>query len=116
MSPASICQNFHEDCAHSLNKQINMEMFANYTYLTFYSYFIQHDKALHGFAKMFLKNSQEEREHSLLLIEYVTKRGGKVVMTNIEKPEVELSTAKNAVEAALNLEKDVNQSLLNLQG
>ena len=51
----------------------------------------------------------------MLLIEYVTKRGGKVVMENIKKPEVELSTAKNAVEAALNLEKDVNQSLLNLQ-
>ena len=115
MSPASIRQNFHEDCEQALNKQINMEMFASYTYLTLYSYFIQHDKALHGFAKMFLKNSQEEREHSLLLIEYVTKRGGKVVMENIKKPEVELSTAKNAVEAALNLEKDVNQSLLNLQ-
>merc|ERR1719186_1978362 len=91
-----------------------MEMHASYTYLTLYSYFIQHDKALHGFAKMFFKNSQEEREHSKLLIDYQAKRGGKVVMEDIKKPEIEFSTAKDAVEAALKLEKGVNQSLLKL--
>ena len=114
MSRASIRQNFDEECEKSLNKQINMEMYASYTYLTLYSYFIQHDKALHGFAKMFFKNSQEEREHSKLLIDYQAKRGGKVVMEDIKKPEIEFSTAKDAVEAALKLEKDVNQSLLKL--
>ena len=114
MSPANIRQNFHDECEKSLNKQINMEMYASYTYLTLYSYFIQHDKALHGFARMFIKNSQEEREHSLILIDYQAKRGGKVIMEDIKKPEVELKTAKDAVEAALKLEKEVNQSLLDL--
>ena len=114
MSPANIRQNIHDECEKSLNKQINMEMYASYTYLTLYSYFIQQDKALHGFAKMFIKNSDEEREHSLTLIEYQAKRGGKVVMEDIKKPEVELKTAKDAVEAALKLEKEVNQSLLDL--
>merc|ERR1712034_215959 len=114
MSPPSIRQNFHDECEKSLNKQINMEMYASYTYLSLYSYFIQHDKALHGFAKMLIKNSQEEWEHSLTLIDYLAKRGGKVVMEDIKKPEVDLKTAKDAVEAALQLEKEVNQSLLDL--
>ena len=46
MSPANIRQNFHDECEKSLNKQINMEMYASYTYLSLYSYFIQQDKAL----------------------------------------------------------------------
>ena len=91
-----------------------MEMYASYTYLTMYSFFIQQDKALHGFANMFFNNSKEETEHSLMLIEYQTKRGGKVVMEDIKKPNIELSTAKAAVEATLKLEKEVNQSLLDL--
>ena len=35
-------------------------------------------------------------------------------MEEIKKPQVELKTAKDAVEAALKLEKEVNQSLLDL--
>ena len=111
---SSIRQNFHDDCEKLLNKQINKEMYASYTYLALYSYFIQQDQSLHGFAQMFFKNSQEEREHSVLLIDYLVNRGGKVVMEDVKKPEVELKTAKDAVIAALELEKEINQSLLDL--
>ena len=116
MSPVQnrIRQNFHYECEQALNKQVNMELYASYAYLTMYSYFIKHDKALHGFAKMFLKSSQEEKEHALLLIDYLAKRGGTALMEDVKKPEIEFVTAMDAVEVALKLEKDVNESLLGI--
>ena len=60
---SSIRQNFHKDCEEAINNQINLEMHASYTYLALYAHFLQYDKALHGFSKMFLKSSQEEKDH-----------------------------------------------------
>merc|ERR1712080_247157 len=50
--------------------------------------------------------SEEERAHGMKLMEYQTKRGGRVVFQDIAKP--------TTMEAALELEKTVNQSLLDL--
>lgn len=35
MSASQVRQNFHEDCEEAINRQINMELFAFYTYLSF---------------------------------------------------------------------------------
>ena len=43
------------------------------------TYFSRHDVALPGFAKLFRKNSDEEREHAFKLVEYQNMRGGTVV-------------------------------------
>ena len=49
------------------------------------------------------------------LMEYQTKRGGGVVFQDIAKPTtMEWGTPLEAMEAALELEKTVNQSLLDL--
>jgi len=37
-----------------------------------------------------------------------------VILNNVPQPETEWTSAKNAVETSLELEKDVNKSLLNL--
>lgn len=34
MSSNQVRQNFHEDCEEAINRQINMELFASYTYLS----------------------------------------------------------------------------------
>ena len=66
--------------------------------------------AAHGFAKIFKKNSEEEREHAFKLVDYQNMRGGRVVFQDIAKPtKVEWASAQEAVEAALELEKTVNQ-------
>lgn len=112
---SKIRQNFHEDCEALLNKQINMEMYASYVYLSMATYFDRDDIALHGFAKKFREDSHEEREHAEKFIKYQTKRGGKVVFQDIAKPTtLEWGSALQAVEAALELEKTVNQSLLDM--
>jgi len=115
MAVSKIRQNYHEDCEALINKQINMEFYASYVYLSMSSWFNRDDQALHGFAAHFKNESGEERAHGMKLMEYQTKRGGRVVFQDIAKPTtMEWGTPLEAMEAALELEKTVNQSLLDL--
>merc|ERR1712137_219026 len=115
VSMSRIRQNFEEATEALINKQINMEFYASYVYLSMAAYFNRDDQALHGFAKFFQKSSDEEREHGMKLMEYQAKRGGRVVFQDIAKPSSsEWGTPLQAMEAALELEKTVNQSLLDL--
>merc|ERR1712183_1092804 len=92
-----------------------MEFYASYVYLSMSSWFNRDDQALHGFAGHFKTESGEERAHGMKLMEYQTKRGGRVVFQDIAKPTtMEWRTPLEAMEAALELEKTVNQSLLDL--
>merc|ERR1711971_323174 len=115
MAVSKIRQNYHEDCEALINKQINMEFYASYVYLSMSSYFNRDDQALLGFAAHFKTESGEERAHGMKLMEYQTKRGGRVVFQDVAKPTTkEWGTPLEAMEAALELEKTVNQSLLDL--
>jgi len=115
MAVSKIRQNFHEECEAMINKQINMEFYASYVYLSMASYFARDDVALHGFASHFRNESDEERNHGMKLMEYQSKRGGRVVFQDIAKPSsMEWGSPLEAMEAALELEKTVNQSLLDI--
>jgi len=107
-------QNFQAAVEEAVNQQITMEMKASHIYLSLHAYFARDRVALPGLAKFFRKSSDEEREHALKLVDYITQRGGKVVLQNIPAPEIEWQSAKNAIEFTLALEKEVNKSLLNL--
>merc|ERR1712186_28053 len=112
MAMSKIRQNYHEDCEALINKQINMEFYASYVYLSMSSFFNRDDQALHGFADHFKKESNEERAHGMKLMEYQTKRGGRVVFQDIAKPTtMDWGSPLEAMEAALELEKTVNQNL-----
>jgi len=113
MAVSKVKQNFHTESESLINKQINMELYASYTYLSMAAYFARDDIALHGFAKRFKEASHEEREHAEKLIDYQNRRGGRVVFKEIAKPSVdEWGTAIEAIEASMELEKTVNASLL----
>merc|ERR1712211_92071 len=86
MAMSKIRQNYHEDCEALINKHINMEFYASYVYLSMSSFFNRDDQALHGFADHFKKESNEERVHGMKLMEYQTKRVGRVVFQDIAKP------------------------------
>merc|ERR1712241_800226 len=108
-------QNYHEDCEARINKQINMELYASYVYLSMSFYFSRDDVAFPGFAKYFKKNSDEEREHAQKFMEYQNNRGGRIVLQDVGKPaQDEWGSPVEAIEAALELEKTVNQSILDL--
>merc|ERR1712098_1046311 len=91
MAMSKVKQNFHSDSEALINKQINMELYASYVYLSLSAYFA----------------------HAMKLIDYQTMMGGRVVFREIAKPSMdEWGTALEAVEATLELEKTVNESLL----
>ncbi|VDD77814.1 unnamed protein product [Mesocestoides corti] len=108
-------QNFHEECEAGINRQINMELYASYLYLSMSQHFDRDDVALNGFRKYFAKASEEEREHAIKLMRYQCKRGGHIVYQDISKPQkTEWASGLEAMEAALKIEQDVNESLLAL--
>merc|ERR1712114_15152 len=103
MAMSKVKQNFHSDNEALINKQINMELYASYVYLSMSAYFARDDIALMGFSKRFKEASTEERDHAMKLIDYQTMRGGRVVFREIAKPTLDdWGTALEAVEGTLN--------------
>ncbi|XP_010904173.2 ferritin, middle subunit isoform X2 [Esox lucius] len=112
---SQIRQNYHRDCEAAINRMINMEMFASYTYKSMAFYFSRDDVALPGFAHFFKENSDEEREHADKLLSFQNKRGGRIFLQDIKKPDRdEWGSGLEAMQCALQLEKTVNQALLDL--
>jgi len=111
----TVRQNFHQESEAGINKQINLELYASYVYLSMAYHFDRDDVALPGAHKYFKKASDEEREHAQLLMKFQNQRGGRIVLQNIVKPDHdEWGTLLNAMSTAQALEKSVNQSLLDL--
>lgn len=126
-------QNFHEDCEAAINRQINLELYASYVYLSMVIFFFENaflrrklcnffipvlkayyfdrdDVALPGMHWYFKHSSDEEREHAMKLLKYLNKRGGRIVLQDIKNPETPCEyTAAEAMEKALELEKKVNE-------
>lgn len=115
MALNKIRQNFHEESEKAINDQINLELTASYIYQSMSFYFDRDDVALPGFSKFHKHNSDEEREHAEKLMKYLNKRGGRVVLQDIKRPDRdEWSNGLQSLETALGLEKKVNESLLKL--
>jgi len=109
--------NYHEDNEGLVNRQINLELYASYVYMAMAHHFDRHDVAFEGHHKYFKKMSGEENEHAQKFMAYQNKRGGTIVLLDIQKPvQQSWSSPLEAHETALQLEKDVYQSLLELHG
>nr|XP_020761242.1 ferritin heavy chain-like [Odocoileus virginianus texanus] len=74
-SPSQVRQNYHQDSEAAINCQINLELYASYVYLSMSYYFDRDDVALKNFAKYFLHQSHEEREHAERLMKLQNQRG-----------------------------------------
>ncbi|KAM9457491.1 ferritin, middle subunit-like [Clarias gariepinus] len=115
METSQIRQNYHRDSEAAINKMINMELYASYTYTSMAYYFTRDDVALEGFAHFFKENAHEEREHAEKFMSLQNKRGGRIFLQDIKKPERdEWGNGLEAMQCALELEKKVNQALLDL--
>ncbi|XP_010769786.1 ferritin, heavy subunit [Notothenia coriiceps] len=113
---SQIRQNFHQDCEAAINRQINLELYASYVYLSMAYYFDRDDKSLPNFVKFFHTQSKEEREHAEKLMSLQNQRGGNIFLQDIRKPDRdEWGSSLEALDCSLQLEKNVNQSLLDLQ-
>merc|ERR1711998_679771 len=111
---SAVKQNFADASEAALNEQINLELYASYTYQAMSRHFERDDVALFGFAKFFQEASDEEREHAEKFQKYLNIRGGRLTLKDIKAPPTFYESALSAMEAALQLERDVNESLLNM--
>lgn len=112
---SQVRQNYNEESEGGVNRQINLELYASYTYLAMAFYFDRDDVALKNIHKYFLKASDEERDHAKKLMTFQNQRGGSIVFHDIKAPQkTQWSNAHDAMKDALELEKSVNQSLLEL--
>jgi len=107
--------NYHEDNEGLINRQINLELYASYAYMAMAHHFDRHDVALKGHYKFFKKMADEENEHAQKFMAYQNKRGGTIVLLDVQKPvKQSWNSPLEAHETALQLEKDIYQALLEL--
>ncbi|XP_038622174.1 ferritin heavy chain B-like isoform X1 [Tachyglossus aculeatus] len=110
-----VSQNYSVECGIAVNTVANLEMHASLVYLSMAYYFDRDDVALSQFAKLFKARSEKMWEAAENFLRYQNKRGGRIVLQDIKKPERdEWRNCVEALETALNLEKRVNQALLSL--
>ncbi|KAM9298995.1 ferritin, lower subunit [Gastrophryne carolinensis] len=112
---SQIRHNFHQDCEAGLNRMVNLKQHSSYVYMSMASFFDRDDVALTNFAKFFRERSEEEKEHAEKLIKYQNRRGGRLFLQSVEKPERDdWSNGLEALQTALKLERTLNQALLDL--
>ncbi|KAF9583407.1 hypothetical protein BGW38_009545, partial [Lunasporangiospora selenospora] len=98
-------QNFSSACEDAINQQISQELQASQVYLSMAAWAGHVNQALPGLEKFFKESAAEEREHAQKLIDYQNRRGGKVILQTLQAPDSDWSSARNAIESTLQLEK-----------
>ncbi|XP_039359326.1 ferritin heavy chain A-like isoform X2 [Mauremys reevesii] len=110
-----VCQNFPSESEAAVNHIVNLELYASYIYLSVSYYFDRDDVALRHMAQFQRKQSRKEREHAEKFLKYQNRRGGRIILQDLKKPERdEWGNSQEALECALQLEKTLNQALLDL--
>ena len=91
--------------AELLNDQINKEFYSAYLYLDFSIFY--EDAGLDGFANWYKIQAQEERDHAMLMMQYLQNNGEKVTLEAIAKPDKVLDDKLHVLELGLEHEQYV---------
>lgn len=76
-----------EKVLNALNEQMNAELYSAYLYLSMEAYFESID--LEGFANWMRAQAQEELVHAMKFYDYISRRGGRIILSAIEEPPTE---------------------------
>lgn len=95
-----------------LNQQVNKEFYSAYLYLDFSNFY--YDQGLEGFGNWYKIQAQEERDHAMLMIQYLQNNGEKVELSAIDKPQVALESAKAVLGEGLKHEQYVTSLIHNI--
>jgi len=101
-----------EKLASEFNKQINAELYSSYLYLSMAAYFDA--LGLRGFSSWMKAQAEEELGHAMKIFDYLSQRGGRVILGPIEAPPTEWESPRHAVEALLEHEKKVTAMINSL--
>ena len=95
-----------------LNQQITKEFYSAYLYLDFSNYY--YNQGLDGFGNWYKIQAQEERDHAMLIIQYLQNNGEAVVLEAIDKPGIALNSAKDVLAEGLKHEQYVTGLIHNI--
>jgi ferritin len=93
----------------AVNEQINKELYSEYLYLSMASYFDA--MGLPGMANFMKVQGQEERFHAMKFYNFVSERGGRVVLKAIAEPQVDFENVLDVFESSLKHEHFVTKSI-----
>jgi len=98
--------------ATAINEQINKELYSEYLYLSMASYFSS--IGLDGFENFFLIQVQEERFHAMKMYNFLSERGGRVIMKAIDAPETDFESPLQVLQKTYEHEQYVTSLINNL--
>ena len=95
----------HEKMEKAINDQINWELFSAYLYFSMAAYFDSVN--LKGFSSWMRVQTMEEEAHTKKFYDYLSSRGGRVVLSKIAAPPSEWDSPLAAFEHVLEHEQMV---------
>ena len=91
--------------ARLINEQVNKEFYSDYLYLDFSIYY--EAIGLDGFANWYKIQAQEERDHAMLMLQYLQNNGEKVTLETVAKPDKDLQDKLEVLKLGLEHERYV---------
>lgn len=92
-----------------MNEQIQKEFYSSYLYLSMEAYFAS--KNLPGFANWFHVQALEEKDHALMMFNYLNKVGGRVRLMQVDAPMVDFASTEELLKVNLEHELFVTASI-----
>lgn len=102
----------NEAMQEALNKQINAELGAFYTYLSMSAWFEYRD--LRGFAAWMRRHADEEMTHATRILDYINERNGRVLLLPLGQPQIEWESPLDVFQDALKHEQHVTHLINDL--
>lgn len=102
----------NEAMQEALNKQINAELGAYYTYLSMSAWFEYTD--LRGFSAWMRNHASEEMTHAMKILDYVNERNGRVLLLPLAQPKTEWESPLDVFQDALQHEQHVTHLINDL--
>lgn len=89
----------NEKVSQLLNDQVNKEFYSAYLYLQFSNFYVE--QGLAGFANWYKVQAQEERDHAMLMLQYLQNNDVPVTLEAVAKPDAELKANMAPLKAGL---------------
>ena len=98
--------------AAALNDQMTKEASASQIYLSYAAW--AESQGLGGIANFLFRHAQEERNHMMKILEYILKRGGKVIVSAIPAPPPDPESVQTCFEKVFEHEDENTSSIYKL--
>ncbi len=98
-----------KELAAAFNQQIGNELGASLQYVSIAAHF--HQRQLLLLSKLFMAQSDEERQHAMKFVKYVLDTKGELQIPAVAAPTPAFGSAEEAVAAALRWEEEVTRQI-----